>query len=36
MRRLRADLVSGAWASRHRDLLERDTIDYGYRLIVSA
>lgn len=36
MRRLQADLASGAWARRHRDLLERNTVDYGYRLIVST
>jgi len=36
MRRLQADLASGAWARRHQDFLERDTADYGYRLIVSA
>jgi hypothetical protein len=36
MRRLQADLASGAWARRHHDLLGRDTVDYGYRLIVSA
>lgn len=36
MRRLRADLASGARARRHRDLLERNTVDYGYRLIVRT
>jgi SAM-dependent methyltransferase len=33
--RLRADLDSGAWARRHADLLERDELDVGYRLLVS-
>jgi SAM-dependent methyltransferase len=32
--RLRADLQSGAWAERNRDLLERDELDGGYRLMV--
>jgi len=34
--RLRADLGSGAWARRHADLLERDELDLGYRLLVGA
>ncbi|MDP9346575.1 MAG: hypothetical protein M3P44_12825 [Actinomycetota bacterium] len=33
--RLRADLDSGAWARRHADLLERDELDLGYRLLVA-
>ena len=33
--RLRADLDSGAWARRHADLLGRDTLDLGYRLLVG-
>ena len=33
--RLRADLDSGAWARRHADLLERDALDLGYRLLVG-
>jgi SAM-dependent methyltransferase len=32
---LRADLDSGAWARRHADLLERETLDLGYRLLVG-
>jgi SAM-dependent methyltransferase len=32
---LRADLDSGAWARRHADLLERDELDLGYRLLVG-
>jgi hypothetical protein len=31
--RLRRDLVTGAWHDRYRDLLTRDTLDVGYRLI---
>jgi SAM-dependent methyltransferase len=33
--RLRADLESGAWTRRHADLLERDELDLGYRLLVG-
>jgi len=33
--RLRADLESGAWSERHADLLDRDEIDLGYRLLVG-
>jgi SAM-dependent methyltransferase len=33
--RLRADLESGAWARRHADLLQRDELDLGYRLLVG-
>ena len=36
MRRLAADLASGAWARRHAGLLHREAMDYGYRLIVSG
>ena len=32
---LRADLESGAWARRNADLLERDAIDLGYRVVVA-
>ena len=35
VRELRADLDSGRWHQRHRDLLERDEYDAGYRLVVS-
>jgi len=34
--RLRADLDSGAWARRHADLLRRDELDLGYRLLVGG
>ena len=33
--RLARDLEDGTWASRHHDLLTRDTIDAGYRLVVA-
>jgi SAM-dependent methyltransferase len=32
---LAADLESGAWAERHADLLERESLDLGYRLAVA-
>jgi len=35
LRRLRADIASGAWARRHADLLELDELDLGYRLLVG-
>jgi hypothetical protein len=35
LRRLEADLASGAWHDRHRDLLDRDTLDGGYRLLIA-
>jgi SAM-dependent methyltransferase len=34
--RLEADLDSGAWHERHAELLERDSIDMGYRLLVAG
>jgi SAM-dependent methyltransferase len=34
--RLRADLEDGSWAARHGDLLERDTLDTGYRIVATA
>ena len=36
MDRLRADLRSGAWRDRHRELLDTDRMDYGYRLLVAG
>jgi SAM-dependent methyltransferase len=36
MRRLEADVASGEWARWHKDLLSREAVDYGYRLIVSG
>ena len=32
--RLRADLVSGRWQDRHRNLLDLDAVDGGFRLVV--
>jgi SAM-dependent methyltransferase len=32
---LRADLASGAWERRHTDLLGRDELDLGYRLLIA-
>jgi SAM-dependent methyltransferase len=34
--RLEADLASGAWHERHADLLARESIDMGYRLLVAG
>jgi hypothetical protein len=34
--RLAADLASGAWHERHADVLELESIDLGYRLLVSG
>jgi len=36
MRRLKDDLESGAWKRRYGDLLEQESLDFGYRLIVSG
>jgi SAM-dependent methyltransferase len=33
LEQLRADLASGAWHERHGELLQRDTMDYGYRVL---
>jgi SAM-dependent methyltransferase len=33
---LRADLDSGAWRERNRDLLELEELDLGYRLLATA
>jgi SAM-dependent methyltransferase len=35
LERLAADLASGAWHERHRDLLEREELDLGYRIVVA-
>lgn len=34
--RLRQDLDSGRWHERHADLLRRDEIDVGFRLITAT
>ena len=33
--RLRGDLESGRWADDHAELLERDTLELGYRIVVA-
>ena len=33
--RLEADLASGAWHERHTDLMARQSVDLGYRLLVA-
>ena len=35
MRRLAADLDSGAWQRRNAELLDREEMDFGYRLVVA-
>jgi SAM-dependent methyltransferase len=35
LERLRADLADGVWARRHADLLVREELDLGYRLLVG-
>jgi len=35
LRRLRADLETGAWQARHGDLLAAEELDVGYRLVVA-
>ncbi|MFE4177541.1 hypothetical protein ACFRR7_36815 [Streptomyces sp. NPDC056909] len=34
--RLLADLASGAWHRRYTDVLNRDSVDYGYRLLIAG
>jgi SAM-dependent methyltransferase len=36
LRRLESDLRDGTWHARHGDLLERDELDAGYRLVVAG
>lgn len=36
LRRLEADLASGAWGERNRELRDRDVLDLGYRLVVAG
>jgi hypothetical protein len=33
--RLAEDLTTGRWHQRHADLLDRETFDGGYRLVVA-
>jgi hypothetical protein len=35
LHRLAEDLRSGRWADRNRDLVDLDTYDWGYRLVIS-
>src|SRR5207302_6616198 len=35
MSRLERDLENGSWMRRHRDLLELDELDLGYRLVIA-
>ena len=35
LERLAADLASGRWAKEHADLLHRDELDLGYRLVIA-
>jgi hypothetical protein len=36
LERLRADLASGEWHTRHGELLAEDALDVGYRLVVAV
>jgi SAM-dependent methyltransferase len=36
LERLRVDLATGAWTRRHRDLLARQSVDYGYRIVIAG
>lgn len=36
LRRLEKDLRSGRWAERNRDLLDLDSYDWGYRLVICG
>jgi SAM-dependent methyltransferase len=36
LERLEADLVSGAWEERHAELLAREELDCGYRLVTAG
>ena len=35
VQRLRTDLESGAWAERNADILDRDELDLGFRIVVA-
>jgi SAM-dependent methyltransferase len=34
--RLKRDLASGAWLERHADLMEKDSLDFGLRLVIAG
>jgi SAM-dependent methyltransferase len=36
LERLRADVASGSWARRHGELLARDAVDYGFRIVIAG
>jgi SAM-dependent methyltransferase len=36
LQKLAADIETGVWAKRYADLLTRDTLDLGYRLVVAG
>jgi hypothetical protein len=36
MDRLRADIADGTWLMRHGDLLNKDVIDGGLRLVIRS
>jgi SAM-dependent methyltransferase len=36
LERLQRDVASGAWDAKHRDLLDRDELDAGYRLVIAG
>jgi SAM-dependent methyltransferase len=36
IRRLSNDLASGEWNRRHRDLLQKDSVDGGFRIVVAG
>lgn len=36
VRKLAEDLSSGKWQRGHHDLLDRDSLDVGYRLVVAT
>ncbi|MBV8179193.1 MAG: methyltransferase domain-containing protein [Mycobacterium sp.] len=36
IRRLSSDLVSGEWTRRYRSLLQQDSVDGGYRIVVAS
>lgn len=36
LRRLADDLRTGRWHASHADLIERDSLDAGYRVVIAA
>jgi hypothetical protein len=33
---LRSDLESGRWQERHQELLAKESIDYGFRILIAG